>query len=157
MIRKISSRSTEALVEELFRHQVLCRLATRREDTPAANRHLVKIWQIADALAVTTAGRLALETLMEHSDPDIRLRGAEAAKAWNLNKAIPVLARLLIDDLDSRFSPVERLEVRISAAHQLYDHFGIRNYDQNHLIVPLSAYGIELQPIERTCWQPKGG
>jgi hypothetical protein len=64
--------------------------------------------------------------------------------AWSPEKAIPVLGRLLVEDLGAESSAHERGDIRLGAKEMLYRHFGIDDFDRNRLIEPLRAYGIDL-------------
>ncbi len=62
---------------------------------------------------------------------------------WDPDKAIPVLGRLYTEDLNPAYSPAESVEVPLTAKGRLYRHFGIRSFNPNDRIEPLSAYGID--------------
>jgi len=114
----------------------------------------VKVWAAIDDLkAIVPEGRRELEILLEHRRPDIRLRAAHAVMMWATDLAIPVFGRLLVEDFGPEISANERSEIRISAALALYRYFGVRNYDQNRLIEPLKAFGIELPYYDHEKWQ----
>jgi hypothetical protein len=147
-----SETSVDELVGMLVKHQALEIAACEREDIVGANRHVDKLSAILDQLARTVAGRQALEGLMSHEMPEIRLRAAGAAMAWAPEMAIPVLGRLVADwqPKDPRRGYVA---VRTEAKGWLYDYFGITDFDQNKLIEPLRAYGIDLPFRDQSGWQ----
>jgi hypothetical protein len=145
--------SEESLVRGFERYQELQQSAIREEDIPAANRHFTKMKAHADALARTLAGRAALEGLLASLSPFIRLRAAHRVLTWAPEKAIPVLGHLLIDEIEPPLTPQERVELKLSAKETLYGHFGIGDADQNKLIEPLRAYGVDLPYRDYSAWQ----
>ena len=64
-----------------------------------------------------------------------------------------MLGRLLVEQFELELSPQERVELRISAKEALYRHFGINDFDQNKLIEPLRAYGVDLPYRDHGAWQ----
>ncbi|GLS32970.1 hypothetical protein GCM10007937_46800 [Mesorhizobium albiziae] len=82
--------------------------------------------------------------------PEVCVVAAGQVMAWAPDKAIPVLGKLVVEWLrkDPRKGYVA---VRTEAKARLYDHFGIKDFDQNKLIEPLKAFGINLPR------QPEGG
>jgi hypothetical protein len=141
----------ERLVERLLRYQQLEIAAMEREDVSAGNRHFDKLHSALTQLAKTSSGRDALEHLLDHDTPEVRLRAAGQIMAWAPNKAIPVLGHLIAE-----WRPKDRnkgyVAVRTEAKGWLYDHFGIKDFDQNKLIEPLKAYGIELRRRPDEIW-----
>lgn len=152
----MQSANSEAPVDELvgalMKHQALEITACEREDVAAANRQTDKLSAVLDQLAGTPAGRFALEALLTHEVPEVRLRAAGAAMAWAPEKAIPVLGSLVADwrPKDPRRGYVA---VRTEAKGWLYDYFGVTDFDQNKLIEPLRAYGINLPYQDYSAWQ----
>jgi len=143
----VSESSVAKLVEILIRNQQKQALAIRRDDTPTANRYMRKVNQAREMLAQKgSEGRSALEELMRHPMPQVRLDGAISIMQWAPELAIPILGRLIVDTGYEDMSAGERIEIRHDAKLCLYDHFGIRNFDQDKLIEPLKAYGIDLPP-----------
>lgn len=153
MTRKISDLPVEILRERFLKYQEQQKLAIRAEDVPAANRYMLKIIQYTDALASTSRGKDVLEELIASPLPFVRLRAAQWVCAWNPKVAIPVLGRLLIEKFGPDLSVDERLALRISAKDSLYDFFGIRSFDENDLIEPLRAYGVDLPYTDHSKWQ----
>ncbi|WP_011580268.1 MULTISPECIES: hypothetical protein [Chelativorans] len=154
MTRQNFSISVSDLLERFHKHQELYRLAVRRQDVPTANRHILKASEYLNALAaLNPAGRETIETLLTHPDAYLRLRAAGSVLSWSPEKAIPVLGRLLFEDLGPTRSPDERLDIRTEAKGWLYKHFGIRSFDRNDLIEPLRAYGVELPYRDHAKWQ----
>lgn len=153
MIRTNSDPSVDVLRERFLSYQERQQMAIRADDIPAANRHFRKIKQYAEALAGTPEGRDALEELTRSPLPFVRLRAAQYARNWAPHVAIPVLGRLVIENFSSDLSPDERIELRISAKHSLFFFFGVRRFDQNELIEPLKAYGIDLPYEDHSVWQ----
>lgn len=147
-----SETSTDKLVGALMKHQALEIEACEREDIAAANRQVDKLSAVLDQLARTAVGRQALEKLMSHEMPEVRLRAAGAVMAWAPDMAIPVLGRLVAD-----WKPKDPhrgyVAVRTEAKGWLYDHFGVTDFDQNKLIDPLRAYGIDLPYRDYSAWQ----
>lgn len=152
MIRRDSRLSTKKLLQELEINQNMHRLAVRRDDIRAVNRHIERVWGVLDALAETAEGRSGLERLLAHPDAYTRLRAAEAVMAWAPEAAIPVLGRLLFEDLGPESSAAERIDIRTAAKDTLYDHFDITSWDRNDLIEPLKAYGVDLPYRDRSKW-----
>jgi hypothetical protein len=145
MTHRGSEDVVSSLVREYFEHQELQRVAIRRDRTPTANRQYARVRTILDRLmAIEPEGRLAIEALMVHPMAYARLIGAMKVYAWDPHKAIPVLGRLLVEDLGAESSAHERGDIRLTARGMLYRHFGIDDFDRNRLIEPLRAYGIDL-------------
>ena len=93
-----------------------------------------------------------IENLMRDADPYLRLRAAGSVMSWMPEAAIQVFGKLLVDDL-SYLSPDESLDIHHESKGWLYKHFNIRSFDQNDLIEPLKAYGVELPFQDHTKWQ----
>jgi hypothetical protein len=126
--------------------------AVRTDDIPEANRQMTKIITYGGRLAASGAeGRDVLDAMLQDASPYLRLRSAKRVLAWAPHRAIPVLGRLLFEDLGDR-SPAERIDIRVSAKDCLYLHFGIRSASRNDLIAPLRAYGVELPYRDETKW-----
>lgn len=154
MTRQISRMSIRELLERVYKYQELYQAAVRQEDVPTANRHILRVSESVDALAaLIPEGREALESLLTHPDAYLRLRAAGSVIGWSPEKAIPVLGRLLSEDLGPKLSPDERLDIRTEAKGWLYEHFGIHSYNRNDLIEPLRAYGVDLPYRDYTKWQ----
>lgn len=151
MIRKISDLAVEDLVERFVKAQVKNQDAVREQNIPAANRQVDITMRTAEVLMKSAEGRRALENLMVHSEPFVRLRAAKYVRRWAPDLAIPVLGRMLIDEYED-ISIEEGLEMIIGAKDSLYLHFGIRSFDWNDLIEPLKPYGIELPFLDRSKW-----
>ncbi len=153
MTRIDSDLSTEELMHDLLKYQNLHRLAVRRNDILALNRHILKVSAAADSLAAKIPhGREALEQLLVHPTAYVRLRAAGRVLMWAPEKAVPVLGRLLIEDLGNESSPDERIDIRTEAKGWLYQHFDIRSFNRNDLIEPLRAYGIEIPYRQEEIW-----
>jgi hypothetical protein len=144
MIPHGSDMLPDNLLASLVEYQELQRQAVRRGDIPAANRHLLKVIAATDALAATPQGRDALKSLFDHPIADLRLRAAASMLDWAPDLAIPVLGRLLIEDLGAESSADEGIDIRLEASGALYRHFGIRSFKRNDLIEPLRAHGVEI-------------
>lgn len=153
MTQAISNLPVEALVEGFAKHQGLQQSAIRGQDIPAANRHFTRMKTYADALARTLPGRNALERLLNSPSPFIRLRAAHRVLTWAPDRAIPVLGRLLVDPFEPPLSPQERIELKLGAKETLFEHFDIRDFDQNKLIDPLRAFGVDLPYRDYSAWQ----
>lgn len=138
-----SDTPVDELVAILMKYQRLQVEAMEREDVRAGNRHFDRLSAALKQLAKTSPGRDALEQLLQDEMPEIRLRAAETMMAWDPERAIPVLGRLV-----AYWRPKDPLKGYVAVADEaagwLYDHFGITDYDQNKLIEPLRRYGIEL-------------
>jgi hypothetical protein len=80
------------------------------------------------------------------------LRAAANVLEWSPEKAVPVLGRLLVEDLSAENSIDERIDIRVEASGWLYRHFGIRDYDRNKLIEPLRTYGVNIPWREEQIW-----
>jgi predicted transcriptional regulator len=139
-------------LDQLAKHQELHRQAVRRQNIASANRQLLKVIAAADGLAASSRGRDILESLLEHRMAYMRVRAAARVLAWAPEKAIPVLGRLLVDDLGAESSIDERIDIRSEATGFLYRHFGIRSFNRNDLIEPLRAYGIDLPHRREAEW-----
>lgn len=126
--------------------------AVRRQDVPAANRCLLKVSSCLDAVAGLPGGKALLEKLLDHDEPYIRLRAAGSVMDWMPDLAIPVFGRLLAEDINN-LSPYERLDIHAEAVGWLYKYFKIRSFNQNDLIEPLRAYGVELPYRDYAAWQ----
>ena len=139
----VADAKVEDLVAEFVKHQSLEIAAQEREDTSSANRHFDKMYAVVKKLGNSQTGRSALEQLMSHVLPEVRLRAAGQVMSWAPEKAIPVLGRLVAEwrPKDPRKGYVA---VRFEAAGWLYDYFSIKDFDHNKLIEPLRAYGIDL-------------
>lgn len=141
----------KVLVARLIKHQKLQIAAMEHEDVLAGNRHFDKLYSALIQLAETSPGRDALERLMEHEMPEVRLRAAGQTMTWAPERAIPVLGRLIAE-----WRPSDRhkgyVSVRTEAKGWLYGHFGIKDFDQNKLIGPLRKYGVDLPPIPDEIW-----
>ena len=154
MTRPVSDASLADVIDQLFMDQDGYESAVRNSDVPKANRLLLRVSGGLDSLASRGAdGRLALERLLEQASPYMRLRAAGSVLSWAPEKAIPVLARLVDDELGVARTPEERLDIRTEAKGWLYRHFGIRNGDRNALIEPLKAYGVALAYRDPAKWQ----
>ena len=151
MTRKISELPVEDLVGRFVKAQVKNQEAVREQNIPVANRQVDITMRTGEILTKSAEGRLALETLMSHSEPFVRLRAAQYARRWAPDLAIPVLGRMLLDEYED-ISVEESLEMIIGAKDSLYLHFGIRSFDWNDLIEPLKPYGIELPFRDRSKW-----
>lgn len=151
MTRKISDLPVEDLIERFVKAQVRNQDAVREQNTPAANRQVDITMQTAEVLMNSAEGRRALERLMSHGEPFVRLRAAQYVRRWAPDLAIPVLGRMLLDEYED-ISVEESLEMIIGAKDSLYLHFGIRSFDWNDLIEPLKPYGIELPFRDRSKW-----
>ncbi|MBL8583782.1 MAG: DUF2019 domain-containing protein [Rhizobiaceae bacterium] len=138
------------LVEILIKNQVKQALAVRRDDTPSANRYMKKVNQARHALAAKgNSGRAALEGLMRHPMPQVRLDGAVSVMQWAPDLAIPVLGRLIAETgYEKDMSADELIEVRHEATLSLFDHFGTKYYDRDELIEPLRAYGVDIPSLK---------
>lgn len=145
----MSIRDTDSmtlrLVDELVEYQMREIAAWAADDTNAVNRNVAQIIKRLDLLKGTRDGRTALEDLMSHELPEVRLTAAGAVLAWAPEKAIPVLGRIVAERRPP--SPDKpRQPIAFDAAISLYEHWGIRSYNRDDLIEPLARYGIELEP-----------
>jgi hypothetical protein len=133
----------QSLVDRLVRHQELEIAAREREDTRAGNQQVRHIGAALDALEASAAGRAALERLMRHDLPEIRLRAASCVMRWSPDTAIPVLGQLAAHwrPKDPRKGYVA---VGFYAGLELYPYFGVTDYDRNKLVEPLRAYGVDM-------------
>lgn len=148
-----SDMPADALLKLLFKYQELYRQAVRRTDVPAANRHTQKVSAVASALAATPKEQEILESLLRHPTPYMRLRAAYRVLQWSPEMAIPVLGRLMFEDLGEDSSVDERIDIHTDAKEILYMHFNIRSFDRNDLIGPLKAYGVDLPYRDYSEWQ----
>lgn len=113
------------------------------DSTQSVNRNVLQIRRRLELLKATTEGRAALEELMEHEWPEVRLRAARAVLKWAPDKAIPVLGRLVAEWRPA--NPKKGyVPVAFDAGVSLYEHWGIRSYNRDDLIEPLARYGVEL-------------
>ncbi|MBO6725700.1 MAG: hypothetical protein JJ911_08585 [Rhizobiaceae bacterium] len=151
MTQNISELPVEDLVGRFVKAQMKNQYAVREQNIPVANRQVDITMRTAEILIKSAKGRLALETLMSHSEPFVRLRAAQYVRRWAPDLAIPVLGRMLLDEYED-ISVEESLEMIIGAKDSLYLHFGIRSFDWNDLIEPLKPYGIELPFWDRSKW-----
>jgi len=153
MTRINSDMPVDALLGLLFKYQELHRQAVRRIDVPASNRHVLKIIEAGNALASTSPGRDALEKLLTHPMAYMRLRAAQRVLEWDSKMAIPVLGRLLFENLGEESTVDERIDIRTSAKDSLFMHFGIRSWNRNDLIEPLKTYGVDLPYRDYDKWR----
>jgi len=140
-----SAGDAERLIERFLKYQTLQANAQRRNDIPAANRHVEKVTESLDALAKSgKEGRTLLEKLMRDTDPSIRGRAARRVMEWDPDRAIPVLAHLLFESFGPPRVPVEIVNIRLEAEHALLKYFGLDMFDPTELPDRLAAMGIEL-------------
>lgn len=140
-----SAGDAERWAERFLEYQTLQADAQRRNDIPAANRHVKKVTESLDALAKSgKEGRDLLEKLMGDDDPSIRGRAARRVMEWDPDRAIPVLARLLYEQLHFESASVERVIIRTEAEHALLKYFGLDMFDPTELPDRLVAMGIDL-------------
>lgn len=148
-----SSAAVRAVLDRFLAAEALYETAVRSDDIPEANRQMTKLIIHGDGLAASgTEGREALEAMLHDASPYLRLRSAKRVLAWAPHRAIPVLGRLLFEDLGDDRSTAERIDIRVSAKDCLYLHFGIKSWRQNDLIAPLRAYGVELPFEDEARW-----
>ena len=147
-----NSNAIDEHLRMFFEQHHLYAAAVRRQDVPAANRCLLKVSSRLDAIAGLAGGKALLEGLLDHVEPYIRLRAAGSVMGWMPYLAIPVFGRLLAEEINN-LSPYERLDIDAEAVGWLYKHFEIRSFNQNDLIEPLRAYGIELPYRDYAAWQ----
>lgn len=118
--------------------------AAAAENTPAVNRNAAQVAKWLQMLKSTPKGRAALEALMVHPLPEIRLRAANAAMSWAPDQAIPVLGLLVRD-----WRPVDPrkgyIPVAFDASVSLFKHFNLYSHDEDDLVEPLARYGIKLE------------
>lgn len=152
MTRRTSERSVQMQLERFLKFQKLQEIAFRDGDISAANQHHMKQAAASKHLAQSPEGRAILEDLLQSSDAFIRLRAGGTVIDWRPDMAIPVLARLMFEELPNLKGGV-RLEIRTTAKGLLYNHFNIRSFDRNDLIEPLKAHGIDLPYRDHTKWQ----
>lgn len=140
-----STGDVEGWTKRFLKYQNLQAAAQRRRDIPAANRHVEKVTEALNALvAAGLGGREVLEWLMDDPDPSTRGRAARRVLAWDPDRAMPVLAKLLHEPLDPDSAAVEAVLIRTEARHALLDHFGLDLLDPTELPDRLAAMGIEL-------------
>ena len=140
-----SAGDAEGWTQRFLKYQALEVAAQRRNDIPAANRHVEKVTEALNALArAGKEGRDTLERLMQDSDPSTRGRAARRVMEWDPDRAIPVLSRLLYEPLDSNSVAVEAVIIRREARFALLQYFGLDMFDPTELPDRLSAMGIAL-------------
>lgn len=141
---KQDENSIQKLVADFVRSEKLEIAAHARDDVTTANRHAGKAFATRRTLAESTLGRQALEELMAHEIPEIRLGAAISVMTWDSEAAIPVLGQLVATWMPS--DPQKgHVAVSTDAKLALYDHFGVRDFNPNKLIAPLHKYGIHLE------------
>lgn len=132
-------------MKRFLKYQKLEVVAQRRNDIPAANRHVEKVTEALNALAEAgKAGRELLERLMNDPDPSTRGRAARRVMEWDPDRAIPLLAKLLYEPLDPESVSVEAVIIRREARFALQHYFGLDMFDPTELPDRLAAMGIEL-------------
>jgi len=140
-----SAGDAERWAERFLKYQALQADAQRRNDIPAANRHVEKVTESLDALAKSgNEGRDLLEKLMGDADPSTRGRAARRVMEWDPDRAIPVLARLLYEPRNPEASAVEAVITREEAEFALLKHFGLDMFDPMELPDRLASMGITL-------------
>ena len=152
MKRDTSADSASDLILSFRNETEKYRHALRHEDVPNANCLVLSIMRLGDSLEASQAGRDALEELLDNADPLLRLRAAHWCLKWTPERAVPVVGRLLTDDLGDDSAPFERLMIRTSASDKLFLFFGIESWRDNDLIEPLRAYGVELPHEDEEIW-----
>ena len=152
MTRRASDTVLRTQLERFLRFQELQALAIRDGHISTANRHYSKMAAAKKQLAQSSEGRAVLEELLQSSDAFVRLRAGGQVIDWRPDMAIPVLARLMFEELPD-LSAGEWLEIRQTAKGLLYNHFNIRSFDRNDLIEPLKAYGVSLPYRDHMIWQ----
>lgn len=154
MIRAISNEFSNDLARKFMKYIDMQRKSLEGdENIPAFNRYVLKMRPVGDALAASSTGKALLEGLLGSPQPFVRLRAAQRVRQWAPALAIPVLGHLLADKLDPKLPVGERLEIRISAKESLCQYFDIKTFDQNDLITPLAAYGVDLPWQDHSKWQ----
>lgn len=131
-------------VESLLENQLLWEAAIRKPDIPTANKYALRMTHIVRALRETEDGRLALEKLLRHSKPNIRLWAAGSVAEWNPDAAVPVLAKLLHEPLEKEASAQEGVGIVIDAQGYLAHCFGLHPADLRELPGRLADMGIGL-------------
>ncbi|WP_223478066.1 hypothetical protein [Oricola indica] len=145
MTPKPSVGDAEGWTRRFLKYQALQVAAQRRGDIPAANRHVEKVTEALDVLAKTGLdGRMALERLMNDTDPSTRGRAARRVMEWDPDRAIPVLARLLYEQSDPQSVSVEAVLIVREARYALQKYFGLDLFDPTELPDRLAAMGITL-------------
>jgi hypothetical protein len=140
-----SAGDAAAWTARFLKYQALEVAAQRRRDIPAANRHVEKVTEALAALAAAgMQGRSTLEKFLKDPDPSIRGRSASEVIAWDPDRAIPVLARLLHEPLDPESASSEAVLVRLEARFALLRYFGLDILDPTELPDRLAAMGIDL-------------
>lgn len=87
---------------------------------------------------------MALERLMNDTDPSTRGRAARRVMEWDPDRAIPVLARLLYEQSDPQSVSVEAVLIVREARFALQKFFGLDLFDPTELPDRLAAMGITL-------------
>ncbi|QKV17710.1 hypothetical protein [Oricola thermophila] len=145
MARKPSAGDIDGWLKRFRKYQALETAAQRRRDIPVANRHVEKVTEALNALAASgPEGREVLERLMDDPDPSTRGRAARRVLAWDPDRAIPVLVRLLDVECAPPMVSVEAIVIEREAQFALLDHFGLDILDPTELPGRLAAMGIEL-------------
>ena len=146
-------KSLDDLLRRYFRLQHRQILANRRQDIPAYNRIYDRVWYAMQAIEDFGGdGKQAIEAMLEHDEPMIRFRAAERVQKWNPDLAIPVLGRLLIEPFPEVSTGFERFSIHVDAKMALRKFFELKEFNQNALIEPLKAYGIDLPRRPEQIW-----
>lgn len=144
----LKSNDLAALVRRYLDLQEQQIAAVRAMDTPRYNRQFDNVVAALDALeAEGQAGRAALEELLASPEPMVRYSVGRRVLKWNPEAAIPVLARLLFEPYPFQTVPYERFSISSDAALSLFNHFGIRSFNEKDLVEPLRVFGVELPPL----------
>lgn len=124
-------RPTE-LAHEFVDAVIAGRDAFRRGDVPAHNRCRRREDRIAQAIIHRgQEGQAALEALLTHTVPSVRLAAASNVLKWGPSKAVPVLEDLLLWAKQDRSGDIfgEGLQVLHNVHGLLAQHYGINALD----------------------------
>ena len=143
------SISLEKLLEKYFILQEKEIRALRAEDARAYNRLYDRIWNTLEAIILSgDDGKRAVEALLNHDEPLIRLRSCQHVIQWNPDLAVPVLGKLAARQGNFSKSGFEAFSIVCDSQVILSFHFnGEGNLDFDTMEQKLKeAYGIELPP-----------
>lgn len=144
MTRQDTDPAIYKMVDELLLAGRRWEDAIRSNESAATDKYALRGERIIRALAETDTGRRALETLLLDDSPGVRLAVAAAVVKWAPERAVPVMAALLHEDLASRGVPWEDAGIRMHARILLTEYFGLRLDETIPLPDRLSDMGVRL-------------
>ena len=139
----LTKRSLKELAELFVNGHLAALEAYRAKDIPMHNRWFMRASAAADALlARGKQGRDALDGLLRHPSPTVRLNAAAYVLDWAPNEAIPVIEKVMLWADDDRTERLfgESMNVGMSAETLLAEHYNLDILDVRNFI--RAKYGL---------------